>query len=41
MVVLRYMFGFRGATLISGAVDTQSCTRCSADDIESYIEGLL
>jgi hypothetical protein len=37
---LRWMFGFRGPTLISGAVDNSDCTRCNADDIETYIEGL-
>jgi hypothetical protein len=37
---LRWMFGFRGAILIAGAVDTQNCTRCNATDIENYIAGL-
>ncbi len=37
---LRWLFGFRGATLIAGAVDTQNCMRCTAEDIEDYIAGL-
>jgi hypothetical protein len=37
---LRWMFGFRGPTLIAGAVDNSDCTRCNATDIEDYIESL-
>jgi hypothetical protein len=37
---LRWMFGFRGATLIAAAVDNSDCTRCNAPDIEAYIESL-
>jgi hypothetical protein len=39
LLLLRYFFGFQGAALISGAVGP-GCTRCTADEIESYIEGL-
>ena len=35
---LRYMFGFRGATLITGAVGA-GCTRCTAPAIEAYLAG--
>ena len=35
---LRYMFGFRGATLITGVVGG-GCTRCSAPAIEAYLAG--
>jgi hypothetical protein len=35
---LRYMFGFRGATLITGAVGA-GCTRCTAPAIETYLAG--
>jgi hypothetical protein len=40
LLVLRYIFGFRGATLIGGAVDLAGCARCDAGDIEAYIGGL-
>ena len=38
LLVLRYLFGFRGATLITGAVGG-GCTRCDAPAIEAYIAG--
>ena len=41
LLVLRYLFGFRGATLVTGAVDLMNCTRCTAGAIEPYIAGLL
>jgi hypothetical protein len=41
LLVLRYVFGFRGPTLIGGAVDTQNCTRCDAFLIEAYLACLL
>jgi hypothetical protein len=40
LLLLRYMFGFRGATLITGAVDLQHCTRCTAPAIEAYLATL-
>ena len=40
LLVLRRLFGFTGTTLISGAVDTANCSRCAAEDIASYIDGL-
>jgi hypothetical protein len=40
LLILRYLFGFRGATLIGGAVGP-GCTRCDAPSIENYIAGLL
>ena len=36
LLVVRYLFGFRGATLTTGAVDLD-CTRCTVVAIESYI----
>jgi hypothetical protein len=36
---LRYSFGFRGATLITGAVGG-ACTRCDAPSIEAYLAAL-
>ena len=41
LLALRYLFGFRGPTLVTGAVDLMSCTRCSAGLIEPFIAGLL
>jgi hypothetical protein len=39
LLMLRYVFGFRGAVLINGAVGP-GCTRCTAPDIETYIDTL-
>jgi hypothetical protein len=36
LLLLRYFFGFRGATLVSGAVGP-GCTRCDAPSIEAFI----
>lgn len=36
LLILRYLFGFRGATLIQGAVG-QGCTRCEAGPIETHL----
>jgi hypothetical protein len=36
LLVLRYEFGFRGATLVTGAVGP-NCTRCTAPAIEAYL----
>jgi DNA-binding beta-propeller fold protein YncE len=41
LLLLRYLFGFTGDTLTTGAVDTTNCTRCTAPAIEAYIESLL
>jgi outer membrane biosynthesis protein TonB len=41
LILLRYFFGFRGAVLILNAVDTEDCTRCTAEEIENYIEAVL
>ena len=38
-LVLRYLFGFRGAALTGEAVD-DDCTRCLEGEIESYLGGL-
>jgi hypothetical protein len=37
---LRWLFGFRDAALIAGAVDTENCQRCTASEIDDYIAGL-
>jgi hypothetical protein len=41
LLVLRFLFGFTGATLTSGAVDTGACTRCDAAAIEPYLQTLI
>jgi hypothetical protein len=40
LLVLRYLFGFRDAALITGAIGT-GATRTTADEIETYIATLL
>jgi hypothetical protein len=40
LLVLRYLFGFRGDSLIVGAV-TANATRTTATEIESYIESRI
>jgi hypothetical protein len=39
ILVIRYLFGFRGSELISGVVG-QSCKRCSASAITSYLDDI-
>ncbi len=39
ILILRYLFGFRGDPLIDGAV-APDCARCTAAAIEAYIAGL-
>jgi hypothetical protein len=41
LLVLRYMFGFTGLTLVSGAFDLVNCTRCNAPTIEAYLATLI
>ena len=41
LLVLRYLFGFTGPTLVAGAVYLGGCTRCNAPAIEAYIAGLV
>ena len=37
ILVLRFLFGFTGGTLVASAVDPD-CTRCDAPAIEDYLE---
>jgi glucose/arabinose dehydrogenase len=39
VLTLRWLLGFRGSILVSGAVGP-GCSRCSAGEIESYLAGL-
>jgi hypothetical protein len=41
LLVLRYLFGFRGAALVSGAFDVVGCNRCNAPAIEAYLATLI
>ena len=41
LLVLRFLFGFTGATLVSGAVDSVACSRCNALAIEGYLQTLI
>jgi hypothetical protein len=41
LLVLRYTFGFRGATLVTGAIDLVGCTRCNAPAVEAYLATLV
>jgi hypothetical protein len=40
LLVLRWLFGFSGATLVGGAVDLGDCTRCTGGDVAGYLAGL-
>ena len=40
LLVLRFFFGFTGATLTTGAVDLGGCERCDSTTIEPYLAGL-
>jgi hypothetical protein len=39
LLILRYLFGFTGSALTTGAVGP-SCTRCTSGDIVTYLGGL-
>jgi hypothetical protein len=39
LLALRFMFGLSGPSLISGAV-SPSCTRCTAGEIQAYLQTL-
>jgi hypothetical protein len=39
LLVLRFLFGFTGSTLVTNAVG-QGCDRCDATEIEPYLSGL-
>jgi hypothetical protein len=41
LLILRYLFGLTGATLVDGAVDSAGCHRCDASAIEVYLATLL
>lgn len=37
-LVMRWMSGSTGDALIAGAIDALNCTRCTARDIEAYLD---
>lgn len=39
LLIIRYLFGTRGPALIVNSVGT-GCTRCTASEIETYLETL-
>jgi hypothetical protein len=41
LLVLRYLFGLTGASLVDGAVNVAGCQRCDASAIETYLATLL
>ena len=41
VMIVRYLFGFTGSTLIDGAYDSANCTRCTAADIEAYLATIV
>ncbi len=40
VLLMRWGFGFRGQSLVVGAVDVANCQRCSSGEIEAYLDGL-
>jgi hypothetical protein len=40
LLVLRYLFGFTGPALITGAVDLTDCTRCDATSILAFLDSI-
>jgi hypothetical protein len=40
VLVMRWLFGFRGEALIDGVIDQSECTRCSVATIEEYLAGI-
>jgi hypothetical protein len=40
LLVLRYLFGFRGSSLSTGAVNLSGCSRCTGSAIAEYLDGL-
>jgi len=37
LLLLRYLFGFRGPTLIGNVTDTQNCLRCNVEAVQTYL----
>jgi len=41
ILVLRFLFQFTGDALVSGNVVAPDCTRCTAEEIEPFLQGLM
>jgi hypothetical protein len=41
LLLLRFLFGFTGNVLVNGAVNLAGCTRCTAAEIEAFLDGLI
>jgi hypothetical protein len=41
LLVVRYLFGFTGTTLVTGAVDEMHCDQCTALEIQMYLAPLV
>jgi hypothetical protein len=41
LLVLRFLFGFSGTTLTTGAVDSNDCMRCDSAAIVPYLQTLI
>ena len=41
LLILRFLFGFTGNTLITGAVNLAGCGRCTAPEIEAFLNALF
>ena len=41
LLLLRFLFGLTGAPLVTGAVNLGGCTRCTATEIEAYLQLLV
>jgi hypothetical protein len=40
LLLMRWTFGFRGQSLVQGAVDLRDCRRCTATSIAIYLDSL-
>jgi hypothetical protein len=40
LLILRWLFGFTGPPLVTGAADLSDCARCTASEIEAYLDTL-
>ncbi len=40
LLIVRHLFGFKGATLVTSAVDLANCGRCTAVAIDVYLQNL-
>jgi hypothetical protein len=41
LLILRFLFGFTGSALTTGAVDLEDCERCEPAEVAGYLQSLL